>query len=456
MVPDRQTVRRFFDPVEAAQIPRLTERVERYSRGATVASLTVGSLVQLSELARGRADGVTTLVLWGATALLLGPVLFLPRAFLRSRAEWVTAYAGVFSMIALLVTGYVTQGGPHLHYLPYTGVVPIVYSALVPWRPAFALGLGLLAAALTAAAGSTLYGASANEVEMMLLVCLALAGVAAWFVQGRRLLWRELEQTEARARLVATDRLAHLGRLSGTLAHEVKTPLATTQNQLLMARSLMDEMGRSIGHPDVTDDDLREITGELDAALQGATSASQLASRLIQSLRDQTRTAGPGAVAAFRVSRHVETIRLLLKGRLRGAGIGLEFEGDDHTLVGVPLQFDQVVTNLVKNGIDAMQEAGRGGRITVRGEGRTGGYLLIVSDEGAGVPTHLREQIFEQGFSTKQGDHGLGLGLWICRNMIESSYGGRLTLLVSEGGAQFACWFPKGGAAGAEQAATAA
>ena len=451
-----EALRRYFDPVLAEDIPRLSDRVARYSKGAVIASLSIGSLIQFSEFARGRSELPTTLALWGVTVGALGPLLLLPDSTTRKRAEWLTAYAGVFSMLALLATGYYTDGGPHRHYVPYTSAVPIVYSSFVPWRPVYALGLGIIAALLTATVGPLVYGSTPNEVEMMVLVCFGLSGVAAWFVQGRRLLWPELEQTEARARLVATDRLAHLGRLSGTLAHEVKTPLATTQNQLLMARSLLDEMGRSIGHPDVTDDDLREITGDLDSALQGATTAAQLASRLIQSLRDQTRTAGPGAKASFRVSRHVETIRLLLKGRLRGASIELVFEGDDQTLVGVPLQFDQVVTNLVKNGIDAMQEAGRGGRIFVRGQERAGGYLLTVADEGPGVPAHLREQIFEQGFSTKHGEKGLGLGLWICRNMLESSYGGRLTLLVSEGGAQFACWFPKDGAAGPEEAAPAA
>jgi len=64
---------------------------------------------------------------------------------------------------------------------------------------------------------------------------------------------------------------------------------------------------------------------------------------------------------------------------------------------------------------------------------------------GPGVPEALREQIFEQGFSTKGGDRGLGLGLWLCRNLLQSGFGAELTLAEAPPpGARFECWFPDG------------
>ncbi len=448
----------FVEPVTTAQVPRLAERVFRTSQGAVIGSFLVGTAVHWSDALRGRSEVATALGLWLAMAFVSLSLLAAIRSpWGRSRAEWFAALAVLLTFGEVLVTGEYLGGGQYPNPgLPYIASIPLIFSAIVAWRPSFPLALGLIGAVISAIFARQVDGLPWDIVELRALLCVALGVLGAFVDQSRRRLWLSLERSDSRARLVAADRLAHLGRLSGALAHEVKTPLATVLNQLSMVRSLSDELLESIGHEQVTPDDLREIAGESAAALAAAQDAAQRAARLIQSMREQTRTAGPGSRSRFAVARRVEASVLLLKDRLRTAGIEVEIEPTNVELLGPPLQFDQVLTNLLRNAVDAMEEAGAGSRITVSAELRSGGTALVVQDDGPGVPGELREQIFEQGFSTKGGDRGLGLGLWLCRNLLQSSFGATLTLVdTPPPGARFECWFQDQAAPGVPEGRSA-
>lgn len=430
-------------PVPPESVPRLVASMPATTTTALLVALTVGTIVHASDIARGLAPPRATILVWLTMVALTGGLIAALRTDRgRSWAEWLAAVATVATIFEILVTGVLTGGADRVNpYLPYVGVIPLVFSSFLPWRPAFPLGLGLIGACVTLFVGWVLDGLPADELEVRVLLCLALALVGAGAVQGRRRVAAELERSESRARVVASDRLAHLGRLSGALAHEVKTPLAAALNRLNLAGSLSDEMRVSIGHPDVDEDDLREIADEQIAAVRDAVTATQRAARLIQSMREQTRVAGPGSRTAFSVSARVEANVLLLRDRFRLARVEVEGPEGEVELWGAPLQFDQVVTNLLRNAIDAMESAGEGTRIRVETRRREGGVLFVVEDDGPGVPEALRERIFEQGFTTKE-QHGLGLGLWMCRNLLLSGFGATLSLVPAPGGARFECWFP--------------
>ena len=109
------------------------------------------------------------------------------------------------------------------------------------------------------------------------------------------------------------------------------------------------------------------------------------------------------------------------------------------------VQLQQVLMNLMLNGIEAMHDAKSGGQITIRSLRGEGGQVLIsVSDTGMGLPPEQAEQIFNAFFSTKA--QGTGMGLSISRSIIES-HGGRLWATSNSGhGATFNFTLPCGGA----------
>lgn len=74
---------------------------------------------------------------------------------------------------------------------------------------------------------------------------------------------------------------------------------------------------------------------------------------------------------------------------------------------------------------------------------QVGGVQVRFDDDGPGVNPTVRDRIFDQGFSTKAVDENLGLGLWLCRNIVVSGFSGSLELVDgTAGGASFVLWIP--------------
>jgi signal transduction histidine kinase len=104
------------------------------------------------------------------------------------------------------------------------------------------------------------------------------------------------------------------------------------------------------------------------------------------------------------------------------------------------VQLQQVLMNLMLNGIDAMKGATVGGELTVKSEAGDGQLVISVCDTGVGLPPEQAEQIFKAFFTTK--DNGTGMGLPISRSIIES-HGGRLWAVSAPGqGAAFQFTLP--------------
>jgi len=104
------------------------------------------------------------------------------------------------------------------------------------------------------------------------------------------------------------------------------------------------------------------------------------------------------------------------------------------------VQLQQVLMNLMLNGIDAMKESGRGHELIIKSEAADGQLVTSVQDTGVGIPPQEADQIFNAFFTTKP--HGTGMGLPISRSIIES-HGGRLWATANSGpGATFHLTLP--------------
>jgi two-component system NtrC family sensor kinase len=105
-----------------------------------------------------------------------------------------------------------------------------------------------------------------------------------------------------------------------------------------------------------------------------------------------------------------------------------------------------VVMNLIVNARQALDESPRDPKtLRVRTGSREGAVLIEVSDNGSGIPDHLREKIFDPFFTTKAAGKGTGLGLSISQSIV-SKFGGRIEVCSNEGGgATFVVFVPTGG-----------
>jgi signal transduction histidine kinase len=146
----------------------------------------------------------------------------------------------------------------------------------------------------------------------------------------------------------------------------------------------------------------------------------------------------------YRMARAVsEYFQPRLPRRANRIQLGVE-AGSDHPVVrGDPILLEWALESLVRNAIDALQ--GRAGSIQLQVARDAGAATIRVIDDGPGIPSNLRSQIFEAGVTTKSG--GWGIGLALARRVVEDSHGGQLVLESPERGTSFLIRLPTDAAA---------
>jgi signal transduction histidine kinase len=246
-------------------------------------------------------------------------------------------------------------------------------------------------------------------------------------------------------KLLISEKLASLGRLTASIVHEMNTPLAAVRAALVDLGKLVTEYQQSAADPAVTPADHAEIVTEMRQAIGLAGSAAERAALFVRGIKSQTRDLGPHERRPFDVTQCVREATLLLGYALRKGSSRVVFDPGPEPieLVGSPVRFSQVITNLVENAIDA--SAPQGGSITVTLTPAAGALVLQVRDQGSGIAPDVLPRIFEPMFTTKPFGQGTGLGLSIVHDIVTGDFGGTIRV-ESElgGGATFTVSFPQG------------
>jgi signal transduction histidine kinase len=234
--------------------------------------------------------------------------------------------------------------------------------------------------------------------------------------------------------LMASEKMASLGRLAAGVAHEMNTPLAAVRAALAELCKLVSEYQESADDKDVTPDDHREIAREMLDALALAEKASERVAAFVRSIKLQTRDLSAKESRRFNLVSVIRETVLLLSHSLRAANCSVVFEPQNEVIEmwGPPGRLIQVVTNLVTNAIDASGTKG-GGTIVIRLAHGAGGIELQVQDHGIGIPQAHMGRIFEPMFTSKPVGQGTGLGLTIVRDIVTSDFNATIDVESEEG-----------------------
>jgi C4-dicarboxylate-specific signal transduction histidine kinase len=202
-----------------------------------------------------------------------------------------------------------------------------------------------------------------------------------------------------------------MGELTASLAHEVKQPITAAVTNANACKLWLTR-----DRPD-----LKEAREAATRSVKDATRAAEIVSRI--SLLFNKGTLKRELVD---VNEVIGEMILLLRGEAMRYNIAVRMElGIDLPLVmGDRVQLQQVLMNLMINGIDAMNNAEGARELAIKSQPAEDDQLLVsVSDTGVGLPPQQADQIFNAFFTTKP--HGTGMGLRISRSIVES-HGGRL------------------------------
>ena len=220
-------------------------------------------------------------------------------------------------------------------------------------------------------------------------------------------------------KLQMTARLVTAGEMASTLAHELNQPLAAIANY---NRGCV----RRLRSGDWNAEELLDI-------LEKCGMQAERAGRVIQRVRHFVRKREP-EFAACNVNDVIAGVAAMIEIEAEKSAVDLEL----HLAPGLPaaradrVMIEQVILNLVKNGAEAMQDVRQGERrLAIRSAmGASGAVEVAVEDEGRGLPAQLAENLFSPFFTTKP--EGMGMGLQICRSIIEV-HNGRLWAMRKPG-----------------------
>jgi signal transduction histidine kinase len=237
------------------------------------------------------------------------------------------------------------------------------------------------------------------------------------------------EQLQLREQLAHSARVNAMGEVVASIAHEVNQPLFAIVSNARAAGALL-----SRGEPD-----LAEIGAALEDIVQDANRASAVIARVRSFLQRK-----PTEHLPVDLNGVVDTVRKFLGPELarRRAKLEVQLGTGLPSVLGDAIQLQQVVVNLLMNGLDAMESVDpkqRVLRVTTATE-RGGRVRLAVADAGPGLDPDARDRLFEPFFTTKP--TGLGMGLAICRSIVET-HGGRIQPVEHTGpGTTLQVWLP--------------
>ena len=242
--------------------------------------------------------------------------------------------------------------------------------------------------------------------------------------------YAKLQETEhllrsTQNKLIQAGKLAMLGQMAAGIAHELNQPLAAIRafadNAItFLSREQRDKAEENLGHISNASARMGKIVGQLNGFSRKSHEA----------------------VAVIDLSKSIEAAALLLSNEFQTHGASLRIDiREEAQVVGDSVRTEQVLINLLRNALDAVDNAGQK-NVSLELERDAGDAVIRIRDSGPGIPAQVALHLFEPFFTTKPSGKGLGLGLAISSSIVQAMNGRLTANNHSEGGAEFVLRIP--------------
>jgi signal transduction histidine kinase len=253
------------------------------------------------------------------------------------------------------------------------------------------------------------------------------------------------ELKETQVQLIQAERLAAVGELAAGVAHEVNNPLNFARNSLRTLHVMVEELSSyacAIGQLEIDnvdrfaeqlegltasfrETDVSELADDVKQLVEILGSGLDRTAALVEDLRDFA-SPRPNEITPFDLAEAVRSTFELADFTLREAQIEVYFDFDESVpmALGDRSSMSQVILNVIKNSVDALDHRGHGTlNVSINQEPYVDMLRLTISDNGPGIESELVDSVFEPFVTTKSSGKGTGLGLAMCRRTMHENSG---------------------------------
>ena len=234
--------------------------------------------------------------------------------------------------------------------------------------------------------------------------------------------------------LIEKERLASLGQMIGGIAHNLKTPIMSISGAAEGLSDLTNEYRNSVGDPEVTANDHKEIANDMDEWISKIRTHLSYMSDIITAVKGQAVNFSDNMINGFTVGELVKHVDILMKHELKNALITMNtnVDVDKNTKVdGNINSLVQVINNIISN---AIQAYGGKKNQTINFNINKKGNILVISieDFAGGLPKNVQDKMFKEMVTTK-GKNGTGLGMFMSYSNIKAHFNGNMRYETKSG-----------------------
>ena len=234
-------------------------------------------------------------------------------------------------------------------------------------------------------------------------------------------------------RMMEQERFAFLGQMIGGIAHNLKTPIMSISGCIVAAEALVNECEESLDDEEVTQEDFREIYGEIRDWFSKVKESTAYMSDIITAIKGQATTISADEEMTFTVDEMIKRSQLLMRHEILNSGIKLNVINDtseEISLRGDINNMVQVIGNLINNAIFAQKS---GGEIDICVDHDENFVSISVRDRGEGISDQVKSKLFKS-MVTSKGTQGTGLGLYVSNAVIRGKFNGNMWCKDRDGG----------------------
>lgn len=244
--------------------------------------------------------------------------------------------------------------------------------------------------------------------------------------------------------LERTEKLSHIGELVGELTHELGTPLGISNTAVSSLADKNQKLQLSLVEGKLSKSALKEYFDSSSETFDIVLSSIGYASKLVNSFKQVVVGEFSEATTEFELKQFLQSVIHILTPRLKRSAQTIEISSQEGIHVkGQAGALSQVLINLVNNALIHAFDTDQPGTITIDGKQENDRVIVELKDDGKGMDENAQRKAFDKYFTTRMGEGGSGLGLYIVKNLVTESLGGTIDIDSAPGkGTSFIIEFP--------------